>query len=70
MQSPDLIFEPIKVYCPQCREMIEISLEAMQYNDEISCASCGNAFTLNANAQRLLEMMKAMEAHLSKKSSV
>lgn len=69
MQSPDLIFEPIKTQCPQCRETVEFSFEAVQYDDEVTCASCGKVFTLNVNPQRLLEMMKAMEAYLSKKSS-
>lgn len=68
MDSTDLIFQAFKTRCPKCFESFEVSFEDVQYNDEITCRTCGNIFTLNIDAQALLPLLKRAEAHLSKKA--
>lgn len=69
MEYKDLIFNPFQIRCPQCRKLIEVTFEELQFNDKLNCQNCENGFTANVDAQSLLTLVRKTEDMLSKESS-
>lgn len=67
MEYEDLIFRPFQIRCPQCRKHVEVSFEELQFNDELKCPNCENAFTPNIDAQALLALVRKTEETLAEK---
>jgi hypothetical protein len=57
----DLVFTTPHVYCPDCRHLIDTSIEELADNDEITCPQCSFIFTPNIEVDKFLKLIKEVE---------
>lgn len=69
MEHKDLIFNPFQIRCPQCKKLVEVTFEELQFNDKLNCLNCENVFTANIDAKALLMLVRKTEEMLSKDAS-
>lgn len=60
----DLIFNPLRIICPECGLHIGTTIEELQYKDEITCPRCRFPFIPNIEVDGLIDLMKMAERGL------
>ena len=57
----DLIFTPIQVPCHNCFNLVLVSIEGLDDNEDVTCPKCNFIFTPSLEVSKFLKLIKVIE---------